>query len=370
MLDSIFPTLRFARGWLRPPTGLRHRDIRVAPDDGSDSVAATLVDPPAKGPLPGWVVLHGITRPGRDHPSLLRFVRALASSGTRVLVPEVREWTQLDFAPERAQAIIRGAVDHMAADPFTEPGGVALAGFSFGAPQALVVGADPAFRNRLRGVVGWGGYSDLARTFLFQLTGQHGYGGKEYRQRPDPYGRWIVGANCLTLAPEFREATPVADALRAMAMDAGDRQVMAWDPSMERIRLQLRTGLPRSLRGLFDLFAPADNDLPDPEAARSIVERLVPPGRREHPLLEPIRLIEGMHVPVHLLHSRSDQLIPFTETRAMADALSRRAPDLSWDLTGLFAHSGGPGEGGLLSRLGEGARFAGVLGRVLSIARR
>ncbi|MEE8146372.1 MAG: hypothetical protein V3T24_02115, partial [Longimicrobiales bacterium] len=60
---------------------------------GDREVPASVIVPRAASrKLPGWIVLHGLTRPGRFHPTLLRFVRALASSRAAVLIPQVPEW--------------------------------------------------------------------------------------------------------------------------------------------------------------------------------------------------------------------------------------------------------------------------------------
>jgi dienelactone hydrolase len=376
MSSPVLDTVRFARGWLRPPSDLRSRSIMVPVDGDDDAVPATLMErtgpePSNQGDPPvGWVVLHGITRPGRYHPALLRFARSLASTGGRVLIPEIPEWTRMDLAPQRAQAIIRSAVDHLASAPETAPGGVGLVGFSFGAPQALYTAADPGFTTRIRGVVGWGGYSDLSRTVRFQLTGEFEWEGRSYHLEPDPYGRWIVGANILPLVSGFDETTPVADALRALATEAGDRQIPASDSSFDSLITQLRVGLPRRFRPLFDLFAPPSGRRPPNDEANRLVELMAPAARRELPLVDPLRMIEAIRVPVRLLHSRSDQLIPFTETLAMADALSRRAQDMEVNVTGLFGHSGKGGTGGVVRGARESLGFLRALTSVFEIGRR
>ncbi len=361
MASPLLDTLRFGRGWLRPPPSIRTREVRVRPGDDASPVPATLMERADTLPAPGWVVLHGLTRPGRHHASLVRFSRALASTGGRVLIPEIPEWVELDFAPERAQAIIRGAVERLAGDPDTRGKTVTLVGFSFGAPQALLAASDPGFSQNLRAVVGWGGYGDLTRTSYFQLTGEHEWQGTTYHQPPDPYGRWIVGANCLPLLDEVREAAAVARALQSLAREAGDRQIDARHQSLDGLKRQLRMGLPSGARALFDLFAPPTHRQPDPQAARRMVERIVPAVRRAMPLMDPLRMIESIQIPVRLLHSRSDHLIPFTETLRTADALRRRAPLLEAEVTGLFQHSGRPEGGSLLARARALMGFAGAL---------
>src|SRR5690554_6285655 len=89
----------FLREYLRPATGaLDIRDLSVR--RAGEEHPATLYRPArARGPLPAWVVLHGLTYSGRTHPSLVRFARAVAASGATVLVPDVPEWRSLRVAP-------------------------------------------------------------------------------------------------------------------------------------------------------------------------------------------------------------------------------------------------------------------------------
>ncbi|TVR67798.1 MAG: hypothetical protein EA422_00145, partial [Gemmatimonadales bacterium] len=355
MTTPLRHTLRFAAGWIRPASDLRTRTLTLGPGRGAAGTAATSYPVPAAdrgpatglllergdgdGPRPGWVVLHGITRPGPRHPALLHFAGALASTGVRVLIPEIPEWRRMDLAPLRAQEIIGLAVDRLASDPETAPGGVVLLGFSFGSAQALYHLSDRAARGEpapVRGVAGWGGYADLGRTVHFQFTGEHGWGDERYRVTPDPYGRWVVGANILPLVPGLTGSRPVAEALRRLAIRSSDLQMAGSSPSFDSVKMQLRVGLPRPLRPLFDLFAPRAGRIPPRDEAAEMTRRLVEAAEIHVPLLDPLPLIADVPVPVRLLHARSDQLIPFTETLAAARMLEGRTPGLESRILGLF----------------------------------
>ena len=210
--------------------------------DRSDGVVpATLFLPPSRHrPLPGWVVLHGVTRPGREHPAIQRFARALASTGAAVLMPEIPEWASLRLAPERAVPTILASILALSARPETEAGDIGLVGFSFGAPQALVAASDPSVAGHLSGVFGFGGYRDLAETLRFQMTGHFRWQGEDLYLRPDPYGRWVVAGNLLTAVPEYSDAEDVSAALLELATIAGDRRVEAWDASFDPVKESLR----------------------------------------------------------------------------------------------------------------------------------
>lgn len=235
--------LRYAASWLS-----RSADVRVAHvellRDGVP-IPARIVHPDrSRSALPAWILLHGITRPGFDHPQLTRFSRALAATGAVVLIPEISEWRDLELAPEAAVPTVDAALESLASLPDLSEGPYGLMGFSFGGPQALVASADERLAGRLAGVVSFGGYCSLERTIRFQLTGAHEWQGRTQHLRPDPYGRWIIGSNHLTAIPNHADAHDVADSLRRLAATAGDSQVPSWEPVWDELKEQLRSRLP------------------------------------------------------------------------------------------------------------------------------
>jgi pimeloyl-ACP methyl ester carboxylesterase len=368
-MKPLLDALRFARYWSSARRDLGETEVEVPWGRDNEVVPGTLFSLPGDRPRTGWVVLHGITRPGRKHPELLRFVRGLASTGGRVLIPEIPPWTDLCFEPERALEIIRGAVLHLAESPGVRPGGVVLMGFSFGGPQALLAAADRSLAPRIRGVVSWGGYADLDRVVAFQFTGRHRWTGREESIRPDPYGRWVIGANCLTLTPGYRDRGDTAKALYRLAAEAGERQLPPLDPALDPLRVELREKLPGKERALFDLFAPPWNRDPDPERGADLAGELTTAARARMPLLDPIPRVESVDVPVRLLHGRSDRLIPYTETFRLEQALKPRVRDLKARVTGLFAHSRGSGPAGGIRKVREGLGFLWMLASVFELDR-
>lgn len=359
--------LRYAWGWTTGRARVEELEITVRRDDGT--VPATLYLPAGRRRnLSGWVVLHGITRPGRAHPSLRRFARALAGTPAAVLVPEIPEWRELQLSPERSVPTIRAAVLTLDARAETRSGHTALAGFSFGAPQAIIASTHPALDGHLRGVVGFGGYADLPRTLRFLFTGEHEWRGETFRTPPDPYGRWLAGANYLSLIPDHRDAGDVEQALWRLASRAGELQVVSWDPIHDPVKEQLRATIAPRRRHLFDLYAPPSSREP-PEGAEveAMVEALAGIVDGASPLLDPRPYLGDVRVPVRLVHGRHDHLIPFTETLRLREAFPPDA-DVEADVSALFAHSGESGGGSPLRTIREGLRFLGILRKVLSLA--
>jgi len=237
-----------------------------------------------------------------------------------------------------------------------------LIGFSFGAPQALAVAADPAVRGRLRCVAGFGGFFDLERTLRFLFNGSHEWKGADLYRRPDPYGRWVVGANYLPETPEGRGAEDVADALRRLAIEAGERRIDSWDSSYNPMKAELRAGIAPARRSLFDLFAAPDSSDPEVSESDPLVGALAQVIRKRSSAMEPRSFIRDLSAPVRLLHGRSDHLIPYTETLRAHEALTGLV-DVQATITGLFAHSDEGEERG--NRVVEGARLFRALASVL-----
>jgi pimeloyl-ACP methyl ester carboxylesterase len=361
-------TIGFLREYLRPRSHavqvselLYHREGKPLP--------ATLYRP-ASGQrrLPAWVLLHGLTCSGRQHPSLDRFARAVAASGAVVLVPEVPEWCQLQVAAAVTGPTILGAAQLLAGLEDVDPDRIGVIGFSFGATQALVAATEPGIETHVRGIAAWGGYCDLHSLFVFGITGEHELDGVRYRLDPDPYGRWIMGANYLTGIPGYEDHRELAEALRRLAVEAGTRRTHAWDPAFDPVKAKLREALPAAQRTTFDIFAPpAGRQPPDLEHARALALELADAALRAEPLLDPRPALPCLGVRTLVAHGRDDRLVPFTEGLRLARALPADQAR-GTTVTSLFAHSGGADR--QLGPLGLGReawRFVRLLQRILTL---
>jgi pimeloyl-ACP methyl ester carboxylesterase len=365
MTKGLMRALRFAVGWKSGAQGVVEEEVEIQRVDGP--VPGTLLRPRGgSGLRPGWVVLHGITRPGRRHPTLLRFAGALARSGAVVLVPEIPEWRSLHLAPEAVADTVRAAVLHLAELRMATPGGIGIVGFSFGVTQALLAAADPQLSRRLGGVAGFGGYCDFERTLRFLFQGTHEWEASHSLGDPDPYGRWVIGGNLLPATPGFEGTEAVAEALLALAREAGDLQVGSWEAVFDQRKGELEGDLSPSHRELFRAFAPPSNELPPEDFSRTMVPALARTARESSPLLDPLPLLNRISVPVRLIHGREDRLIPFSETLRLKAGFPPQA-DVRVYLTGLFAHSRRDTESSSGNQLKERLRFVRMLSDLLGL---
>jgi dienelactone hydrolase len=361
-------TLRFLKQYARPnPGAVVVSDTTYA--RGAEPLPASVYRPAGvTRTLPGWVVLHGLTRTGRQHPSLVRFAAAVASAGNLVFVPEIPEWRELRVAPAITVETIAAAVRALQQRADVRHDRVGIFGFSFGATQALIAASQPATAALLAGIAAWGGYCDLQRLFRFGLTGLHDFEGATHQTRPDPYGAWIIAGNYLTEVPGHEDAGAVADAVLALAREAGDRGLYAWEPVFDASKRRLREPLSARHRELFDMLAPeTDRDRPDEARVLQLADDLAGTVVRLEPLLEPRPFLPALAVPVVFAHGRDDRLIPFSETLRLA----RHVPPScirSITITSLFQHSGGTRSGlGPVGLTREAARFLLLLHRMLRL---
>lgn len=364
MASPALDALRFLRGWAGHSRGAALRGVEVddiqIEDDSPPAVpvggagehvgrslrawryrsAAAAI----RSPRPGWVLLHGATRPGPHHPEIVRCATALAGAGGDVLVPEVTAWRELDLDPAPARRALALAARQQHRDPQVRPGGTVLAGFSFGCPQAIASGAELARTGVVRGVLGYGGYHSLDSAIGFGLTGRYERRGRTAKLHPDPYGRWVVAANFLHRIPGLDGARDVSRALGRLAAFAGDVGFPAYARESDSYKAEAMASVSARNRELFRFFAPDAGIEPDPGLARELAPQLAAAARECYPELEishaldhpPLR--EMPLPPVHLIHGRHDRLIPFTETIALKRHLAPRT-EVAATITGLFAHS-------------------------------
>jgi len=363
-MTTALRTTRALGSWITGKSAVKEYETVFSRGD-RDIPASVTVPIGGGGNLPGWVVLHGVTRPGRFHPTLLRFVRALAASKAVVLVPQIPEWVDLRLEPEHTLPTVRAALDALRALPSTSDGPYGLIGFSFGAPQVMIATTHKEVSDQLAGVVGFGGYCDMESMVRFQMTGQFAWGDAKHSLRPDPYGRWIMGGNHLTSIPAYRDAQDVSDALWRLAVEAGERRILAWDPSYDPLKEQLRRQVSESRREIFDLFAPPSDREPSLPEAERITPLLTQAALEAAPLLDPLPFLGRVGIPVQLIHGRNDRLIPYTETLRMEAAFpAKKRVDTT--ITALMEHSQ---QGGRLASIGkeisEGMKLLRTLGRLL-----
>ena len=357
------PVGRYLRQYFYPSPGVVAVQDSSYTRDGHELRASVYRPAALKRRAPAWIVLHGLTYHGPRHPGLQRFASALAAASHVVFIPEIREWSRLVVAPMLTLPTIHAAADAALLRDDVDPERLGVFGFSFGATHAIATAGDVQLAQRIKAIIAWGGYAEVARLVEFGLTGEHELDGARESMTPDPYGRWITGANYITDVPGYHDMGRVADALLQLALEAGRLRIFAGDPALDPHKRELAAVLDTRERRVFELFAPIAPH--DTAAARAFGGALSETIVARDPLMEPGPRLGAVRIPVLLAHGRDDRLIPYTESLR----LQRRLPAAlvaGCTITDLFAHSGGTEPGLGLGLVREGARFINLLNRILT----
>jgi pimeloyl-ACP methyl ester carboxylesterase len=266
-----------------------------------------------EGSRAGIVLVPGAAARGHHDPRVVAVARTLARLRFAVLVPDmpgVRQYRVRDTDVLE----VAGAFAWLTAQPALAPEGRAgMAGFSYGAGPVLVAAMQPDIHRQVRFVMSVGGYFDLQNVICYFTTG-HAYTGATPAagDRPDaglrpphPYGQALFIRSNLDLLErgvdrgflrsyadylvgsdtELDEPVPGTLAPDALALY---RLLVNHDPAAVP---GLIANLPGQIRELLAGINPAGQDL----------------SRLQAHLI--------------LLHGRSDNLIPYTESVALSRAL-------------------------------------------------
>lgn len=255
-------------------------------------------------PRAGIVAVPGAAPLGKDDPRFTAFAATLARAGFAVLAPDLAGLRQLRVRPSDAREIA-DAFAYLASRPELAPGGRSgMFAFSYAVGPTVLAALEDDIRERVRYIVGVGGYHDLPRAMRFFTTGWFEHAGQWHHLSPDETGKMVL------LYASLDYLAGSSDRMifeRMVALRMRDPNA---DPG------PLAAGLSSDAQAVYALAANHDparfSVLFDrlPEAMRADIGRL-DLARRDLKQLK-ARLI--------LLHGKSDTLIPYPESLALAAA--------------------------------------------------
>lgn len=274
------------------------------------------------------LLVPGLHFAGPDDPRMDRFAAILANAGLWVWAPFLPDFLDLRVSP-RLVGDTERAFDAMVADEGRPPGRPAVFSISFGSLPALrLVAARP---DEVAGLVVFGGYAEWDEAMRFCL---HGGDGVPH----DPVNRPVVYLN-LVDAPE-----EVAAAWRAYVVETWGSEAMKAEAAWRAVAARIAEGLDARHR---ELFLQGCGAVP---GGTALVEAAIDAADRGW--LDPRPQLGTIRCPVHLVHGRDDDVIPYTQSERIAAALPEAARRKVL-LTGLYGHTGqaGVGLGALLREL-------------------
>ena len=263
-------------------------------------------------PQAAIVVVPGAVPLGKDDPRLVAFASTLARAGFAVLAPDLPGFRALRIRPSDTREIA-DAFAYLSSRPELAPGGRAgMFAFSYSVGPALLAALEDDIRDRVRYLVGVGGYHDLQRAMRFFTTGWFVHEGRWHRLTPDDSGRMVLAYSSLDYLAEGQAGT-------APDRELFDRMVelRSRDPAADLTPLAAQLSIPAQavyalgVNGDPARFAELFSCLP--AAMRADLDQL---NLARHDL-KPLR------ARLMLVHGRNDNLIPYPESLALAAAVQQ-----------------------------------------------
>ncbi len=267
---------------------------------------------PLATPLAALILIPGVGVTGKDDPRLVVFAATLARARFVVLVPDLVRLRKLQVRASVTQEIV-DAVLYMASSPGLAPNGnVGIAAISVAAGPAIMAALRPEARQHVRFILAIGGYYDLLTTLTFSMTGYFQDEGEWRYQEPNQLGKWVFALS------NIEELT-----------NRSDRQIF------EAIAERRMNNEPVEFDGLASRLSPEGLSIhrfitnTDPQQAKALFAQLPPKVKYEIRALSPSKGdLSQMLAHVILVHGLDDPIVPYTESIALARALTPQRSEL------------------------------------------
>ena len=260
------------------------------------------------------VVVPGVVRLGKDDSRIVAFAESMARAKFLVFVPDLRSLRDLSIRSEDV-AELSDLVSYIASkEAVGTERCIGIVAFSYAGGPAILAAMEPKTRELVRFVFTIGAYYDIEAVGTYLASGYFREGpNQEWQSRaPNPYATWVfVHSSAAWLEdPEDRRL------LKAIA------EMKLADPKADIAESASQLG-PEG-RAVFRLLLSKD-----PEKAPLLISELPPR------LLAELRRLDlrskdmaDLKAKLILIHGRDDDLIPYSESMALAAAAGDKKAEL------------------------------------------
>lgn len=343
--------------WLGPraaaPAPRVQRDALVIPPaaPGDRALRAWVYSPSGRRPDGALLLIPGLHPDGPADRRMIRFASVLAHAGLRVLSPFFDDLSSLELAPSLMPEARRAfdALEARAPDG-VRPGVMSI---SFGSLPALELAGHADYRERVGGVLTFGGYARWEAALRFALAGGDGVP-FDPLNRPAGYMQLLHGL------PPPADLPRLKAAWHGFVGETWGRPEMkvdgAWQPIAERWAQSVHPediALARLGLGL------------DPrclERAEATIARYLAEGTVD--FLDARPAIPRIAAPLYVVHGADDDVIPVGQAAELA-AEARPDQTVEVIVTGAYGHTGRAG-----SLFSEGRSLLAILRALRAIGTR
>jgi dienelactone hydrolase len=278
---------------------------------GGEERAADLYRP-SRSARAGIVLVPGVVAQGRRDARIIAMANALARLDFTVLVPDMPGVRSFQMRSSDVREVADTFAWLASRPELAPPGHIGIAGFSYGAGPVLLAALQPDIREQVHFVLAVGGYYSLENVVTYLTTGYYPVvepAGKALsetgRTSPHPYGEAAFIRSNLDLLERPADRgffRGYAEYIIGNRIDEDEPVPAYLAPDAQAFYNLLTNHLPGQVPALLEKL---------PSRMRTELEGIDPAA---HDLSQ-------LRADVILLHGRGDNLIPYTESIALAGAL-------------------------------------------------
>jgi dienelactone hydrolase len=336
-------------GWEKPvDEPIKHIQETISSGAGPvylDIYEPTDSQPPVPGAREGMLMIPGVGDQ-RKQPQVVNFSETLAASGVVVMgmtTPALIA-NRLEASDEEAVVQAFQKLQHW---PGVNPTHVGMFGISGGGGLMCLAAADARIRDQVRFVALLGSYFDA--TTLLQTIGQRAQteNGQTQPWSPNPYPLQVLANTVAPLMPE-QDARLLTKAFQTKSSGS---------LSQEQIRQ-----LAPSSAAFYHLLAGDETNRVNANLAA------LPPEMKELlASVSPSRVVDQIQAPVYLLHDRSDQFVPVTQSSDFAATLANLHHSYDFAEFGIFQHAVVVSNPSLSEELGDGLKLVRFVNETMQV---
>ncbi|HEX6122944.1 MAG TPA: hypothetical protein VFY89_07280 [Ktedonobacterales bacterium] len=325
---------------------IRHTSLTIPSRGGDvslDVYEPSGAPPPIPGAREGVVIIPGVGDE-RGEGQLKNLLESLARSGLVAMTLTTPTLIRYDLSPVDSDAVVQAFLK-LQRWPGVGADRVGILAFSAGNSLASLAAADPRIQHAVAYLTFFGGFyngetllRDVGRRALL-------VDGNLQPWQPDPVPLTVL-ANTLADTIENQDSGLIRD-----AFDFNDPDSLT----------------PEQIAALAPPHAAAYHLLAgdQPDRVEANLAALTPKMHELLVALSPSSVVGQLRAPVYLLHDRSDEFVPFTESREFAAALARLHHPYDHVEFSIFQHVEVRGGLGLIPVLTDGVRLYAVLYKLL-----
>ena len=255
----------------------------------------------------GIVLVPGVVPRGKDDRRIVALAKTLARLQFAVLVPDLHGPRHYRVRAHDVREVADAFRHLRSRMDMVRLGRVGIAGFSYGAGPVLLAALEPDIRDEVDFVVTLGGYYNLRSIVTYFTTGYFKTepGGAWQYLQPSPYNKWVFTLSNADLVARREDRA----SLKTLAHESLDYDETASASSSAH--------LAPDAQAFYRLITNEDpNRVPD------LVQQLPTSILTELEGLNPAsKDLTTLKAEVILVHGRSDTMIPYSESLALAQAL-------------------------------------------------